>query len=43
MTIYSDVTREVWGRPVQVSRVGASPSSSSDDVVDPVNLEEDDI
>ena len=33
---------ERLGRPVQESRAGASSSSSGDDVVDPVNLEEDD-
>jgi hypothetical protein len=34
---------ERLGRHVQESRVGASSSSSGDDVVDPVNLDEDDL
>jgi hypothetical protein len=42
MTIYSDVNREA-GRHVHESRVGASSSSSVDDVVDPVNLKEDNL
>jgi hypothetical protein len=40
MAIYSDVNREV-GETCPESRVGASSSSSGDDVVDPVSLEED--
>jgi hypothetical protein len=34
---------ERLGRPVQESRVGTSSFSSSDNLVDPVNLEEDDL
>jgi hypothetical protein len=35
------MSTERLGRPVQESTAGASSSSSGDDVVDPVNLEED--
>jgi hypothetical protein len=42
MAIYSDINREA-GESCPGVRVGASSSSSGDDVVGPVNLEEDDL
>jgi hypothetical protein len=41
MAIFSDANEKA-GRPVQECEVDASSSSSGDDVVDRVNLEEDD-
>jgi beta-mannanase len=37
------MSTERLGRPIQESRDGASSYYSGDDVVDPVNLEEDDL
>jgi hypothetical protein len=41
MAIYSDINGEA-GETCPGARVGASSSSSGDDVVDPVNLKQDD-